>query len=187
MSVKPPSATSRMRAPVLGCRSTAILQCLQQVFPIEECKVTPHFVHVELVGIGLEQRAQVVEIADSRWVVDVALQFEGDEPFRTDDAEATEAGLALVRLAQQPSSRGPVGIEHIEAVSATQIVGGIRAAVNASIADSKQDIVQSISVVGIDQEIDIARRAHDAMRCQREPTDRRRRFRLRVRFIFLLT
>ena len=79
---RPPSATSRMGAPVLGCRSTAILQRLQQIFPIEECKVTPHFVHVELADIGLEQRAEVVEIADSRRVVDVALQFEGDEPFR---------------------------------------------------------------------------------------------------------
>ena len=76
----------------MGCRSTAILQRLQQVFPIEECKVAPHFVHVELAGIGLEQRAQVVEIADSRRVVDIALQFEGDEPFRTDDTEAISAG-----------------------------------------------------------------------------------------------
>ena len=92
VSCKPPSATSRMGAPVLGCLSTAILERLQQVFPIEEYKVAPHFVHVELAGIGLEQRAEVVEIADPRRVVDVALQFEGDKPFRTDDAEAISAG-----------------------------------------------------------------------------------------------
>ena len=76
----------------MGCRSTAILQRLQQVFPIEEHKVAPHFLRVEPAGIGLEQGTEVVEIADPRRIVDVALQFEGDEPFRTDDAEAISAG-----------------------------------------------------------------------------------------------
>ena len=69
-----------MGSPMFGGRSTAILQRLQQIFPIQECKVAPHFVHVELAGISLEQGLKVVEIADSRRVVDIALQFGGDKP-----------------------------------------------------------------------------------------------------------
>lgn len=44
---KPPSATSSTGAPAFGCRSTAMLQRLQQVFAVEDSKLALHHPHVE--------------------------------------------------------------------------------------------------------------------------------------------
>lgn len=45
-------------------------EVIKQGLPFEECKVTPHFLHVERAAIGLQQGPEIVEITGTGGIVD---------------------------------------------------------------------------------------------------------------------
>ena len=54
-----------------------------------------------------------------------------------------------------------MGIEQIQPLVVADVVGGILAAMNAMVAKSQQDLVQSIRVMRFSEKVDVARGAHD--------------------------
>lgn len=81
-------------------------QRLQQVFPVEECKVAPHFFHVELARIGFQWGPDAVKFVSDTHCPGKRLKL--DPNLRGDDGK------------ERPSSRGPA--LHVPSVFPAHVV-----------------------------------------------------------------
>ncbi|MGA9335442.1 MAG: hypothetical protein WBV39_14280 [Rudaea sp.] len=134
-----------------------------------------HLVHIEPVAIDTQQGTNVVDIPRASRIIDVGLQFETDQPFGTDHAQPTHAGITLLRLVEQARCRRTVRKQKVDTLIVTQIICGIFAAVNATIAEAKQQAMQDFRIGGVGQKIDVLCCSHHVVRSERQSADQGRR------------
>ncbi|MGB4859725.1 MAG: hypothetical protein WBP11_10405 [Dokdonella sp.] len=155
---------------------------IEHGFTVEEHKVSPDLLQVERLTIGSHKLTDIVDIAQTSGIVYVGLKLESNKSLGVDYAQATHPCLVLGGAEQQLHGFGATGVEQVEPFVTAQIVGGIFTAMDAVVAQGQHDRVETVGVVGVDQEIDIAGGANNVVYGQRESTDQRwRRFYVRER------
>src|SRR5690606_17752043 len=86
-----------------------------------------------------------------------------------------ERRRAFARFGEQAPRDRPARHDDIEAFVAAYIVGGVFAAMDATVTEAEQDGVDVVRVLGVDEEVDVARGADDLVYGEREASDQRRR------------
>ena len=77
----------------------------------------------------LHERTNIIQVTQSRCIVDVALQFEAYKPLYADDTQASYRRVAPYCLAEQAARKGAMRIKQIETFRSAHIVGGVFTAV----------------------------------------------------------
>lgn len=172
MRSTPPSLTRTTRS-----RSAAdfVDEFFKQILPFKQTEILPQLLPAEGLAVRAQQGPDIVQVAGARWVIDVPLKLECNQPLGTDHPQPSHRRVPLIGGRQQLSGNGTMRVQQVETFLATQVVGRIRAAMDAVVPQFQQEFVQPVGIVGVDEKVDITGGANDIVGGKREPADQRRR------------
>jgi hypothetical protein len=133
---------------------------------VEQSEVLSELIHVKSAPVRANQSPDILKVLPAARVVDPALKLQCDQSLGAHNAQSTEGCYQWAsRLQKLPRGR-PVCVQKIQALIIPQVVGCVGTSMQASVSEGRHCVINGISEISIDEQIDILGCSNDFVRSQ---------------------